>query len=403
MDRRKEAAMNDDAPEGRLLDYFRLEIIAPTASVMALTLVLYFLNTSPHDLYLALAALTGGALLGEIAWAPRERTFMQDLNTLSAGEARNALTSHTDTNHAFWLGCETTRLPTLSGSSQQPTHLEVIHLLYNSLGILLAPKDERLVRSGSLQQLDAQRISESLRTKAQALRPTHLWSFFQLGHTLEWLFPQLTTMTRTREALDSLERFQADKNLRFDRRYVALVDDLVKVLRPYRNQVPSLEREALTVRVSDLLKNGPGPDLQPSSTAAEMVALIEQTVRRGESRSEWQWVAGGDAVRMIGSYMVIQRSAEAGTYEVAALDIGLEERTTIRRRSQGWECSAHPDMAGLQSCWEIDLVLDASDDGKPVVEARVRPIRLVPVPRRGLHWPRWGGRGAPPPSSAVVR
>jgi len=105
--------------------------------------------------------------------------------------------------------------------------------------------------------------------------------------------------------------------------------------------------------------------------------IRRRNAARPEPATEWMCVKDGEravAIRLVGDYIVIQRGA--GAYDVLrhskAVKRGdLKSRTSVTHDDSGWHCMAHPRADEKHACFEIGLVLDATDGGKPVTEMQV--------------------------------
>lgn len=172
-------------------------------------------------------------------------------------------------------------------------------------------------------------------------------------------------------ALEELEGVHANPFLKIDPRYARIVDELLAVLRPYRELIPDGARESLKQEIRKALAGVP-PFYIPSYRT---YVPVETT--------EWLCVEDNGepvAIRMIGDrHIVIAR--DDNTFEVEVSEDKGGSRTRVTRDDAGWHCSAHAKASGRQPCSEIKLVLDMTDGGKPVTARVVVMERSEGPPR----------------------
>ena len=273
---------------------------------------------------------------------------------------RETLLSQSQTNGAYHLGRMATALPT----SQKPDQELVLILgLCDDVGLRFSKKELQILKSTPAER---SQVSEMVLSKAQSLRPAALRCFFFLGNKTEWLLAQAERAPSTRAALEEFENVHANPLLQMDPVYAAVVDDLLKVLRPYRELIPDEARESLKQQVHNVLGGIPSLSFQRDQIHIQHAA------------TEWFWIedkGAPAAMCFIGDrYSIIAR--DANTFDVLQKNKDKPESSArITRNDTGWQCSAHSKASEQQPCPEIELVLYATHGGKPVTEARVVMVR----------------------------
>ncbi len=294
--------------------------------------------------------------------------MIRESDVIEERERRDALLTRTESNSAYYLGVLSTSLPVMADSSPElPQH---IRTLCSDLGLHFSEKDEEVFQAPLTKWGNAETVSELVLAKAENLKPA-LWCFFWLGNKVPWLRDQVEHARSTEEAFTEFEQVQTNPLLSLDPRYAHVVDQIVACLQAYRDGLPDEAREALKERVNRALGRIPPIYMQARST------------RHVVKSTEWIWVKEG-AMRFIGGYALLARNADA--YEVIVNQEGkaFEAAAHISRDDEGWHCSAHPTAAEGEPCFEMQMVLDATDGGQPVTEARVAYVREddpdVPLP-----------------------
>jgi hypothetical protein len=215
------------------------------------------------------------------------------------------------------------------------------------------PSPEQLV---ALANLLVARTRQDLRAS--------LWPFLQLGAVVTSLYEQMERWGSTRPALTELETLQADEPLRRDTRYGNVVDELVKILRATGAFVTPEQRPKVQEKLRKAFERIPSDIL----TARSITVPLPVT--------DWYWVTEG-AVRLIGDdYSVLARSADA--YEITDKTGETERTIAVERDQAGWHCALHPEANEHHPCPELDLVLNVTDGGRPVTEARLILVRSDP-------------------------
>jgi hypothetical protein len=324
----------------------------------------------------------GGALIGLMSlWfdevlraRPERHRSEQDRDALLARvsemqeiiakqERREALLTQTETDAAYYLGYAATALPMTEPLEE---HLALIREFCLELGLEMSGDELEVVRASSLSADDAERLTAMLLKKGRSLKPA-LWCFFQLGNTVAWLHDQLKRWRQTQDILVKLESLHENPFLQMDPRYYAMVDELVRLLGPYRLAVADENRAMLSEEVLAAVSQSPPVLVQGRDTV------------RPVSSTEWIWVTADSEMvpmRIIGDYAILARSPDL--YEVSDRS-APDEATRITRDGSGWHCSAHTNATEQSPCEDIKLVLYATDGGKPVTEARVVAVRTEPV------------------------
>jgi hypothetical protein len=370
--------------------YFRWALLGPCVGVTAALVALYFAGLPPHEVYLAGAGLTGGVALAEIASAFRERdqhAQVVNLNVqLQILKDRVApvlgLPEPSLSETAYHLGELSTSLPLLYDEQPYPrvaVHLAFICGFCDNLGLHFSTEEKRVVWEHGADAFNPADAVQVIQHKAQSLREP-LLPLFQLGNTTVLLRSQLAHLQQTRQILELLTKLQANLFIGLDPRYSQAVDALIDACKPYRDGIGGDKRESLGSSIAHALAGTPS------------------------LATDWIWAQDDGApvpMRMVGPYVIAGRE-DGAEYEVTRLEgsplktpaspprllrwlaprrarklrAPEAEKTIITHAEGGWRCSAHPQANKTEPCWEVCLVLDATNGGQPVTKARVVPVRF---------------------------
>jgi hypothetical protein len=201
--------------------------------------------------------------------------------------------------------------------------------------------------------------------------PASLWPFLQFGAVVTSLYEQMERWGSTRPGLTELEALQAEEPLRLDGRYASVVDELVKILRATGAFVTPEQRPKVQEKLLTAFERIPRDILRARSITVPLPV------------TDWYWVTEG-AMRFIGDdYSVLARSADS--YEITDKTGATELTIGVERDQAGWHCALHPEADERHPCPELDLVLNVTDRGRPVTEARLILVRSDP--EGALHEP----------------
>ncbi|HEY6350287.1 MAG TPA: hypothetical protein VI636_12840 [Candidatus Angelobacter sp.] len=270
--------------------------------------------------------------------------------TVDERERREILLSQTETDNAYYLGYLATALPMKIESFAD--NLILIRAFCGDLGIQFSQAEQCMLESASTEPSQGEKITEIVLSKETGIRPP-LRCFFLLGNKAAWLRDQMENAHSSRAVLKDLEGLHSNPFLQLDPRYARVVDELLQILRPYRETIPDNARGLIRKEVLDAL--GKVPPIYVHGDRARIPV----------SSTQWIWVKDDDddkpvAMRIIGKYGVVARNANA--YEMFLRD-NMESKMDITRDEGGWHCSGHPNATEEDACFEIRFVLDATDGG----------------------------------------
>ncbi|MGP0103379.1 MAG: hypothetical protein ACLPUT_17375 [Solirubrobacteraceae bacterium] len=310
--------------------------------------------------------VVGGALIGLLSlWLDEVLRTGPERRRAEPAERRNALMEETETNAAYYLGYATTALPVDPGPIDE--RLGFIRDMCFELGLPISEAEEKLLESSSGEEGAAETLSKTLRAKGQNLKPP-LWCFFELGNTVAWLHDEIKQWYRTQPVLAKLESLEENPYLQLDPRYSHMVDELIKLLAPFRDEVTDEQRARLKDEVLTAV----------SESSPPVLVQGRNTVQPAPS-TDWIWVTSDDEMvpmRIVGDRAIVARNADL--YEVTGTS-APDGKTLVTRDATGWHCSAHAEATEQVRCPDIDIVLFATQGGKPVTEARVIPVRFEEV------------------------
>lgn len=311
----------------------------------------------------------GGALIGlfsliidEILRAgPERRAAEEQLDSLQRDFAeqaeRDARLRHAAADNGFTLGYEASRLPI----EVTPEGWAVLWECCDNLGLQFGAEESKLLAAPPEDFVRAREVSEMLLSKGRNLGPP-LGCFLQLGNTLVWLEGRLDHWHQTRAVLTRLEKLAANSFLQDDPQFASIVYALIEALTPYRDGVSKGDSSRLSEDVRKVLSRIPA------------FTRNDFDLRIADQGSEWLWAndARGNLhpVRFLGPYRVSQRDPDL--FEVSNEHAG---ETLVSHDAEGWHCQAHPEASETEPCEEIEVVLDATDGGQPVTEARLLLVR----------------------------
>ncbi len=315
----------------------------------------------------------GGALIGlfsliideTLRAGPERRAAEEQLEglqrDLTEQAERDARLRHAAADNGFTLGYEASRLPI----ELTPESWDVIRDCCVNLGLQFGPEESALLTTPPEDFARAREVSEMLLSKGRNLGPP-LGCFLQLGNTLVWLEGRLDHWHRTQAVLARLEKLAANPFLQDDPQFASIVSALIEALAPYRDRVSKDDSSRLSGQVRDVLSRIPA------------FAREDFDLRVVDQGSEWLWASDDreelHPVRFLGPYMVSQRNPDL--YEVSTEHA---DAILVNRDAEGWHCQAHPEASEVASCEEIEVVLDATDGGQPVTEARLVLVRTEEV------------------------
>jgi hypothetical protein len=280
---------------------------------------------------------------------------------LAPERGARALQDRVERDAAYYLGYAVANLSLLPWPID--AYMQLVELSLIELDVRFSDSEQEIVTSASSQG-DANEVgtlASMLLTKSRTHLPSSLWSFFTFGVEATRLYQQMDQWSSTRQALAQIEHLQTNPFIRMDSRYASAVDELAKVLRAASASVTVEQRPALKEKVLRALEKIPSDTLD----ARNMTVPLPVTA--------WFWVTEG-AVRFVGDdYTVLARSPHS--YEIADKTNGTERRIAVTRDQAGWHCAIHPAADEQNPCAELDMVLNLTNRGQPVTEARLIPVR----------------------------
>jgi len=278
--------------------------------------------------------------------------------TVEARESREQLKSETEAQTAFAVGLAATALPALPVSSMR-YQLACIRNLCFDLGLHFSDDEQKQLDTPPTDSAEAQKVASIVISKAKGLSQ-HQWCFFALGNRRQWLFDIVERQKSTSSVLAWLEPFCRNPSLQLVPRYAHALNALLEVLRPYRVSIPDEAQVRLSMKVREIFHEFGVVFIQGHNTLTRL------------RRSYWFFVAEGillcfvDEVPGVPGHVFFVGVHNSDKYDVqdvlegTALDVAH-----VTRDDAGWHCSTHVDATVDDPCFDINLVLGATDGGNP--------------------------------------